>query len=303
MAWSDIWLDGELVHADRAQITVLSHAVQRGAAVFDVGRLRLGGGRSLLFRPAEHIARFLRSAELVGLKIQGRWNAETLLAATVQTARASGVTTALVRWSAFVGDVEPDVVPRKGTLASIAIAVLPPEHGAPEKPATIRVMIPRDTRKAGPEVFPPQAKVGASYLGPMLAKRRAQEQGYDEVVLLDADGRVAEAPTANVFVVRNGALVTPPLDRVLAGITRDSVLTLAQREGIEVREAHLSPDDLAKADEAFLVATSLPVQAIASVDGRPLPATAPLTARIKAALLACERGEDPRFDGWVVPVG
>ena len=303
MACPDVWLDGELVHGDRAQISVLSHAVQRGAAVFDVGRMRLGARGALLFRPAEHIARFLRSAELVGLKIQGRWNAQTLLAATVQAARASGVATALVRWSAFVGGVEPDVVPRQGTLASVAIAVLPPEQGAPEKPATVRVLVPRDARKAGPEVFPPQAKVGASYLGPMLAKKRAQEQGYDEVVLLDGDGRVAEAPTANVFVVRNGALVTPPLERVLAGITRDSVLALAQREGIEVREAHLSPDDLAGADEAFLVATSLPVQGIASVDGRPLPPSAPVTAHVKAALLACERGEDPRFDGWVVPIG
>jgi branched-chain amino acid aminotransferase len=303
MARSEVWLDGELVHWDRAQTSVLSHAIQRGAAVFDVGALRPGGGGPLLFRPAEHIARFLRSAALIGPGIEARWDVETLLAATVQAARASGAGSALVRWSAFVGSVEPDVVPRRGSRASVAIAILTPEDGAPEKPGTVNVGIPRDARKAGPEVFPPQAKVAASYLGPMLAKRRAREQGYDEVVLLDGDGRVAEAPTANVFIVKGGALVTPPLERVLAGITRDSVLTIARAEGIEAREAHLSPEDLAGADEAFLVATSLPLQGIASVDGRRLPAAAPVSARIKAVLHACERGEDPRFAEWVVRVG
>jgi len=182
--------------------------------------------------------------------------------------------------------------------------VIAPAAGAPSKPATVRVAVPRDARKAGPEVFPPQAKVAASYLGPMLAKRRALAEGFDEVVLLDAQGRVAEAPTANVFVVRGGALVTPPTERVLAGITRDSILALARADGIEVREEHLSAEDLAGADEAFLAATSLPVQAIASVDGRALRggAPGPVTARVRAALVACERGEDARFERWLVRV-
>jgi branched-chain amino acid aminotransferase len=139
----------------------------------------------------------------------------------------------------------------------------------------------------------------------MLAKQRALPNGFDEVVLLDREGRVAEAPTANVFAVRNGVLVTPPTERVLAGITRDSVLALARAEGIAAREDHLSPEDLVGADEAFLTATSLPVQAIASIDGHVLPGGAPgrMTSRLKAALLACERGEDKRFVSWVVPVG
>ena len=138
----------------------------------------------------------------------------------------------------------------------------------------------------------------------MLAKRRAISEGYDEVVLLDRDGFVAEAPTANVFAVRGATLFTPPTDRVLAGITRDSVLALAKVEGIETREAPLRPDELADADEAFLTATSLPVQPIASIDGRPLRggAPGPMTARIMAAFAACERGEDPRFARFVLAV-
>jgi branched-chain amino acid aminotransferase len=165
----------------------------------------------------------------------------------------------------------------------------------------VHVAIPRDTRKAGPEVFPPHAKVAASYLGPMLAKRRAVSYGYDEVVLLDREGRVAEAPTANVFAVLRGELVTPPTERVLPGITRASLLDIARAEGIPAREAHLSPEDFAGADEAFLSSTSLLVQPIASVDGTTLPAGAPgpMTARLREALRACERGADPRFVAWL----
>ena len=299
-----VWADGRLVPDEEARISVLSHAVQRGAAVFDVGALRLGvNDAHLLFRPREHITRFLRSASLVGLDV--RWDEEALLEATMQVARASGASSALVRWSAFVPSVEPDVVPRPGTHASVAIAILTDAAGpiAHDPRAPLRVTIPRDARKAGPEVFPPQAKVGASYLGPMLAKRQAQATGYDEVVLLDGEDHVAEAPTANVFCVRGGELLTPPLGRVLGGITRDSILALARAEGIVAREAHLAREDLAGADEAFLAATSLPVHGIASIDGLRLKggAPGPMTVRLRDLLLACERGEDPRFASWVVP--
>jgi branched-chain amino acid aminotransferase len=299
-----VWVDGHVLPPEEAVVSVLSHGMQRGAAVFDVGALRPGAeGARLLFRPREHIARFLRSASLVGLEVA--WDAAALLQATLQVARASGAPSALVRWSAFVSTVEPEVVPRPGTRARVTIAILPPDAGAPvEARASLRVTIPRDVRKAGPEVFPPQAKVGASYLGPMLAKRQAQARGFDEVVLIDGEGRVAEAPTANVFAVRDGELLTPPVERVLGGITRDSVLALARAEGLAAREVHLSPEDLVGADEAFLAATSLPVLGIASIDEHRLKAGAPgpVTARIRDALLACERGDDARFASWVVPV-
>ena len=310
---ADVWYDGACVRWDDARISVLSHAAQRGALVFDVGAMRTGtDGGTLLFRPREHIDRFLRSAALVGLEVP--WAAEALLSATVSTAAAAataGIADALVRWSAFVGGIEPDVVPRPGARASVCIAVITPEDYAGPGESTpapkadiVRVSIPSETRKAGPEVFPPQAKVSASYLGPLLAKRRALARGFDEVVLLDGEGRLAEAPTANVFVVRRGVLSTPPLERVLAGVTRNCVLALAAALGVEAREEALRPEELADADEAFLTASSLPVQAIASFDERPLRggAPGPITRRIKESLLACERGDDPRFLHWVVRV-
>ncbi len=314
MARADVWYDGNLAPWEQAQAGLLCHGMQRGALVFDVGRLREApNGARFLFRPREHLARFVRSAALIGLTIP--WDETSLLEATVRVARGaprsrgqgSGAS-ALVRWSAFVPSVEGDVVPRSPARASVAIAVIAPEDCVPPgepavpKPAAVRVQVPRDLRKAGPEVFPPQAKVSASYLGPMLAKRRALSEGFDEVVLLDGEGRVAEAPTANVFVAKGGALTTPPTERVLSGITRDSVLALARAEGIRVEESHLSPDNLEEADEAFLTATSLPVQPIASFGRHALGAAVPgpLTARFRDLLLACEVGQDARFANWSV---
>jgi branched-chain amino acid aminotransferase len=303
MARAEVWLDGARVGWDEASVSVLSHGIQRGALVFDVGVLRPGvTGKPLLFRPQEHVERFLRSAALIGLDVP--YSAAELVAATVDTARASGESSALVRWSAFVPTLEADVVPRPGTRASVAIAIIAPGDaagGPVTRPETLRVCVPNDARKAGPEVFPPQAKVAASYLGPMLAKRAALSRGCDEIVLLDREGRLAEAPTANVFVVKDGTLQTPPLERVLAGITRDSVLALARADGIPALEEHLSQQDLANADEAFLTASSLPVHAIASVDGHSLRAApGPVTRRLQAAIRACERGADSRFSLWSV---
>jgi branched-chain amino acid aminotransferase len=310
MARADLWFDGRRVRWDDARANVLSHAMQRGSLVFDVGPMREGAdGVPRLFRPADHVARLLRSAALVGLEVP--WSAEALLDATLETARASGARSALVRWSAFVATPEADVVPRAAP-ASVAIAVLTPEDSLPPgvapvaRPAAMRVTVPAFERaqKAPPAVFPPHAKVAASYLGPMLAKRAALADGYDEVVLLDCEGALAEAPTSNVFVVRGGAIATPPLARVLPGITRDTVLQLARAEGIAAREAPLSRDDLAGADEAFLTASSFPVMPIASVDGRALAAGCPgaITSRLRDLALACERGEDPRFAMWTVEV-
>ncbi|MGH7295129.1 MAG: aminotransferase class IV, partial [Polyangiaceae bacterium] len=171
------------------------------------------------------------------------------------------------------------------------------------RPPVLRVAVFDDARKAPPEVLPPLAKVAGAYTGPLVARRRAMAAGADEVVLLDAEGHVAEAPTANVFVVIGGELLTPPLGRILDGITRDSVLAVARAEGIPAREVPLSRQDLERADEVFLAASSFPVAPVASVNGVATKhgAPGPVTARLKAVVLAAERGADPRFAAWTVP--
>ena len=146
-------------------------------------------------------------------------------------------------------------------------------------------------------------KVGAAYLGPMLHRRRAKDAGADDIVLLDRDGHIAEAPVSNVFAVVGGAVWTPPLRYVLGGITRDSVLAIARAEGIPVREEPLPLETFRSADEAFLSGTSLPLAPISHVDGRALSAApGPVTAHLTRRLIAIQSGDNAAFGAWLTHV-
>ncbi len=298
-----LWRDGALVGWDAATVSILAHPLQRGSAIFDVVSFHRSEGGVAIFRLREHVERFLRSASLVGLEVP--YDAEALCAAARQVVRETALEEGLVRIVGLFPAIEPDVVPGS-SLGSVAVAAygksdFPKKHPAPQ---ALRVRVPRDVRKAGPEVFPPSAKVAASYLGPMLARRRALADGFDEVVLLDRDGAIAEAPTANAFAVLDSALVTPPLGHVLDGITRDAVIAIARDERIDVREVKLDAHDFAEADEAFLTATSYGIAPVASIDGRPLRGGAPgaVTARLRARLAAIVEGRHPRSREWLTPV-
>lgn len=294
-----LWLDGALIPTREATVPLMGHAPQRGSLVFDVGSFHPARGGVALFRAREHIARFVHSARIVGLAL--RFDEETLLRAAIEVVAACGRDDGLVRWSVLFAAAEPDLLPRDpATRIAVAAQLLedPPQMKA------LRIAVFDDARKAAPDVLSPEAKVAAAYLGPMIARRRAVAAGADEVVLLDREGNVAEAPIANVFAVVGGALWTPPLGLVLPGITRDAVLALARTEGIAIREVPLAPEAFASADEAFLTATSLPIAPIGSINGRALAeAPGPVTARLAARLTAAQRGEDGAHGAWLTPVG
>jgi branched-chain amino acid aminotransferase len=167
---------------------------------------------------------------------------------------------------------------------------------------TLRIRVPREVRKAAPDAIPPLAKVAASYLGPMIARKRALEEGFDEVVLLDYQNNVAEAPTANVMCVIGGELVTPALGTILDGITRDTILVLAREEGIPFVERDLNYDELIRADEAFLTATSYLVAPIGIIDTTEKKAPGAITARLKERFTRVIAGSDPRSEEWLTPL-
>lgn len=293
-----IWVDGTIIASSDATLPLMAHAAQRGSLVFDVGSFHRTDRGPALFRAREHVARFLRSARLVGLEL-ARGEDELVEAARAVVA-ASGKDEGLVRWSAFFSAREPDLVPRSGG-AHVAVAAQLYED--PPRTAPMRIAMFDDARKAAPEAIDPSVKAAAAYLGPMLAKRRAMAAGADEVVLLDRDGCVAEAPTANAVAVVGGALWTPPLVYVLAGITRDAVIELARAGGIAVREEPLPADVFASADEAFLTATSYPIAPIGSVNGRALgQAPGPVTQRLMDRLAAIQAGREAAFSRWITYV-
>ena len=319
-----IWLDGAFVRWEQATVHVLSHSLQRGSLVFDYLSVHATPRGPAIFRLADHAARFVRSAELVGLPL--RLTQAEVAAAIVATVRANPGATA-VKVSAFVPSIEIDVVPADDRV-SVAVAafdpvadVLTPRGLAPHGPEPLRVHIERQRRGRRRDIVPPHAKAAASYLSPMAAKWAARRAGYDEILLLDREGFVAEGPTCNVFLVGadDGALRTPPERRILPGITRASVIALARHDGLEVRETRVRPEELAAAAEVFLTSTSVRVAPVASIDGASVgggptgdeqvgsetddAAPGPVTRRLRARFAAAATGADAEFAQWLTWVG
>jgi len=303
-----IWIDGRLVPWADATVHVLSHSLQRGSLVFDYTSIHETPRGTAIFRLDDHLERFLRSVSIVGLPLA--YGFEELRAASLEAARANPGANAF-KICAFLPSVEVDVVPMDEHV-SVAIAVY---HGAKDivlrkpaprpLPATLALKIERVRRRVEAHL-PTHAKASANYLGPMMAKWAARREGYDDVVLLDEHGMLAEAPTANLFLVdESGVLRTPTLDAVLAGVTRKSVIELAEHEQIPVREESLPPEALEQASEVFLASSSVGVWPVASVDGRPVRggAPGPFSKRLKERFDRICAGEDPAFAHWLVPVG
>lgn len=295
------WLDGALVSTSEATIPLMAHAPQRGSLVFDVGTFHARASREagrVLFRADDHVARLLRSSALLGLEV--RWTAEELVEAARLVVRACDSDEGFVRWSVFFASEVPDLLP-KDPAARVMVAAQIREDVGP--PSPVRLAIFDDARKASPAAVPPELKASGVYLGPMLAKRRARAADYDDVLLLDDEGLVAEAPIANFFAVRDGVLVTPPTGKILPGITRDTVITLARAAGIDVREAAMRPSDLADVDEAFLSSSALPLSPVSRLGARALPGCpGPMTQALTQKLLEALGGGGPFGGRWSLSV-
>jgi branched-chain amino acid aminotransferase len=300
-----IWLDGSFVPWEKATVHVLSHSLQRGSLVFDYLSVHETARGPAVFRLDDHLARFRVSTDLVGLPVE--LGPAELRPAVLETVRANPGCRS-VKISAFIPSIEVDVVPQDPRV-SIAIAAYETGadviarnpgsfHFAPE----LKLWIEKERRNRRADIMPPQAKVAANYTSPMVAKWRARKNGYDEIVLVDDEGNLAEAPTSNVFLVDGeGALHTPIERNVLLGITRRSVIELARHDGRAVVEETIPPDALFAAAEVFLTATTAGVWPVISVDGKSVGAgkPGPVTLALRDRLQQVERGEDPEFEHWV----
>ncbi|MGA4838429.1 branched-chain amino acid transaminase [Streptomyces sp. G45] len=258
-----IWLDGDLVPWRTARLHVLSHGLHYGGSVFEGERAY--GGR--VFKLAEHSARLVASARAMGFELP--WKAEELDDATREVVAASGLDDGYVRPVAWRGSdtlrlVAPD------NRVHVAIAAWPWPRIFADGPRGIRLGTAR-WRRAAPDTAPVQAKTAALYALGSLAGQQAEAAGHDDALLLDHRGRLAEATGANLFLVIDEALHTPPPDCVLDGITRRTVRDLAHDLGLTVVERHLAPAELDRATEVFLTGTAYEVQPVTAVDEREFP--------------------------------
>jgi branched-chain amino acid aminotransferase len=293
-----IWMDGTLVPWKDATVHVLTHSLHYGSGVFEGIRAYPTARSAAVFRLTDHMRRLHQSAGLLHVDLP--FSVAELVEATKETIRANHLDSCYIRPIAFLGYGEMGLNPLPCEV-NVSIAVWPwgsylgdegVQHGVRMKISTWRRM--------DPNINPVAAKGTGIYINSSLAKVEALKGGYDEAILLNTSGSVAEATGENVFIVKNGVLITPPLHAgALEGITRDSVMVIARDMGYEVREHELLRTDLYTADEAFLCGTAAEVVPIREVDDHLIGEPGEATRKIQETYFATVRGQVEKYGDWL----
>jgi branched-chain amino acid aminotransferase len=292
-----IWMNGELVDWNDARVHVGTHGLHYGSGVFEGIRAYETAKGTAVFRLTEHLKRFQNSARLLGLELG--YAVEDLRAACHEVIAANGLPECYLRPIAFVGYGELGVS-AVGNPIDVAIMSWPwgtylGEEGLKNG---IRAKI-SSWQRIGPNVIPHVAKATGVYLNSMLAVHEANRAGYDEAILLTAEGFVADGSGENVFIVKDGELYTPDLSTsILPGITRDTIIQIAQDLGYTVHEKSLIRSDLYLADEAFMTGTAAEVTPLRAVDDVEI-GVGPITLEIQEAYLDTARGRSERWAQWL----
>ena len=300
---ASIWFDGELVPWNDARVHVLSHVLHYGSSVFEGIRCYATADGPAVFRLREHIDRMMFSARV--LRLEMPFDRETLIEACLASVRENGFDACYIRPLAFRGAGAMGVLP-KGCPTHVIVAAW--EWGAYLGDEGMQQGIDvgvSSYNKVAPNTFLALAKIGGAYVTASLAKQEAVRHGYAEGILLDTEGRAAEGTGENLFAMLDGRLVTPPLGHsVLGGITRRSVIRLAEDRGIPVVEQTLSREALLLAEELFFTGTAAEITPIRSVDGLPVGAgrPGPVTRQLQDDFFAVVRGETPDRHGWLTRV-
>ena len=297
-----IWLDGKLVPFEQAKVHVLTHALHYGIGVFEgVRAYRTADGRSAVFRLKEHIKRLYESAHILMLEMPV--TAAQFEQACIDVLKSNKLPGAYLRPLAFTGAGALGV----GAKNPIQVLVAAWDWGAYLSEdglrKGIRAKVSSFTRLAV-NVNMVRAKITGQYVNSFFATREAALAGYEEAILLDTEGYVCEAAGENLFVVKDGILRTPPLSSaVLAGITRDSVLRIAQDLGIPAREEKFTRDSMYISDEMFMTGTAAEVTPVREVDNRRIGKgePGPITKRIQDVFFRAVRGEEPKYREWLTP--
>ena len=297
-----IWYDGKLVPWRDANTHVLTHSLHYGLAVFEGVRAYKTKSGTAIFRLKEHTERLFNSAHIYMMKIP--YTRDQIMAAQKEVVRANKLDECYIRPIAFYGSEKMGVSP-KGASVRVAIAAWPwgAYLGAEALEKGIRVKTSSYARHHV-NVSMCRAKYSGTYANSILANLEATEHGYDEGLLLDVDGFVAEGSGENLFMVKNGCLYEPELTSALIGITRDSVITLAREMGYTVTAKRITRDDLYIADEAFFTGTAAEVTPIREVDGRAIGEgrRGPITTRLQQAFFDCVLGKAEKHAEWLTPI-
>jgi branched-chain amino acid aminotransferase len=293
-----IWMDGELVAWEDAKVHVLTHALHYGSGVFEGIRAYNTSQGPAVFRLTDHIVRLFNSAKIFMIDIP--YTVEELVEATKETVRVNNLDSCYIRPLVYLGYGEMGLNPLPCPV-NVSIAVWPwgTYLGDEGIKNGVRMKI-SSWQRHDPNAMPPAAKGTGMYINSSMAKIEAIKAGYDEAILLSPQGYVSECTGENIFIVKHGRIVTPPVSAgALEGITQDSVRTIARDLDIEYQEANILRSDLYLADEAFLSGTAAEVVPIRSVDDRDLGEPGPVSRKIQETYFATVKGEVDRYKDWL----
>ncbi|HMV55112.1 MAG TPA: branched-chain amino acid transaminase [Rhodocyclaceae bacterium] len=297
-----IWHDGKLVPWREATTHVLTHSLHYGLAVFEGVRAYNTQIGTAIFRLKEHTDRLFNSAHIYRMAMP--YSREQLMEAQREVVRANNLESCYIRPIAFYGSEKMGVSP-KGAAVHVSIAAWPwgAYLGAEGLEKGIRVKTSSYSRHHV-NVSMCRAKYSGTYANSILANLEATEHGYDEALLLDVDGFVAEGAGENLFIVKDGVIYEPEIASALIGITRATVIRLANDLGYEVKAKRLTRDDVYLADEAFFTGTAAEVTPIRELDGRQIGEgkRGPLTTKLQALFFDVVNGRAEQYREWLTPV-
>ncbi|MEZ5346331.1 MAG: branched-chain amino acid transaminase [Pyrinomonadaceae bacterium] len=298
-----IWKDGEFLPWKEANVHVSAHGLHYGSGVFEGIRCYKTDKGAAVFRLKEHFERFFESAAVYGFEIP--FAQEELCEATAELIRRNGFESCYIRPICFLGSstlgVHPAKCPVEVSIMAWNWAAYLGQEGLDKG---IRVTV-SPWRKFHSSMLPTTAKACGQYLNSILAVREAFARGFDEALLLDINGNLAEGSGENLFVIKDGKVFTNNADdSILMGITRSAVLQITEKLGIEKNVKPLELDDLLEADEAFFTGTAAEVTPIREVDGRKIGSGSrgEITAKIQQTFFDVTAGRDPRFSDWLYAV-
>ncbi len=297
-----IWMDGKLVNWGDANVHVLTHTLHYGVGAFEGIRCYKTGSGPAIFRLDEHVDRLFASAHILQIKIP--YTREQIADAIKETVRVNRLESCYIRPIVFIGYGSMGLYVEDNPV-NVAVAVW--DWGAylgdEGLERGIRAKISSFTRHHV-NISMTRAKVPGYYVNSILAKKEVKSAGYDEAILLDPDGYIAEGSGENIFIVRKGILKTTPLTSILAGITRESIIKVAGDLGMTVIEERFSRDDIYIADEAFLTGTAAELTPLREIDNRVIGAgrPGPVTKKLQDAFFSIVHGRDSRYREWLTPV-
>lgn len=298
-----IWMDGTIVDWDNATIHIMTHSLHYGTAVFEGIRCYKTVEGLAIFRLNDHVRRLLDSCKIYYMNL--RYSADQIKSAICETVKINGNETYYVRPIVYYSYGKMGVNPLPNKVCMAIAAWIWNEKAYSSTDYTVRAIVSSWTR-IDSRSLPLLAKATANYANSVLARIEAVNQGYDEAILLNLNGKVAEATAENVFIVKNGCLITPPLTAgALQGITRDSVLTLAKDIGLPCMVSDIGREDLYLADEIFLTGTAAGIKPVTEIDHRVVGEgkVGDLTMKLRSRFQYVLEGYDKKYSEiWLTPI-